>query len=414
MSEVGPVAAADRIKSLDVMRGFAVLGILAVNAMYFAAPWQTAQNPLLPPLDINETTLWSWFVMHTFFDFKCITLFSLLFGVSLYLVGGEAGDLARGAVLRRRLFWLMIFGLIHGVLIWSGDILLHYAIAGFIVMFFRSWKAATLLTVGGILYLLMVGLQYVPLLIEPHLPPEALAEMQAGQDEMKAYVFAPPADQLEAVTEAYQGDWGSVFKANLDAWVTFFPYGVVGLLPRTIGVMLIGMGLFKVGFLSNRAPTWVYVIATLVGAGAIAAVGYQGWINWRLGFPFAHMNSTGTAINTAFSILGSIGYAALFTLLVRVGARLVTEPLAAAGRMAFTNYIAQSLIMTVIFWGGRGFGLFGEVDRPTLMAIVFAVWALQLIWSPLWLSRFEMGPLEWVWRRLSYGRPVRIAKSAPA
>jgi uncharacterized protein len=80
--------------------------------------------------------------------------------------------------------------------------------------------------------------------------------------------------------------------------------------------------------------------------------------------------------------------------------------------MAFTNYLTQSIIMTTIFWGGRGFGLFGEVDRPTLMAIVLAVWALQLIWSPLWLSRFSMGPIEWLWRRLSYGRPVSMAKAA--
>ncbi|MGD9815549.1 MAG: DUF418 domain-containing protein [Hyphomonadaceae bacterium] len=414
MSEIGPIATAARIKSLDVMRGFAVLGILVVNAMYFAAPWQTAQNPLLPPLGIDHSTMWSWFVMHTFFDFKCITLFSLLFGVSLYLVGGDGSDRERGALLRRRLFWLMLFGLLHGTLIWSGDILLHYAIAGFIVMFFRSWNAGLLLFVGGVLYLVMIGLQYFPALIAPYLPPEALAELQAGLDEAKAYVFAPPADELAAVTEAYRGDWASVFKANLDAWVTFFPYGVLGLLPRTIGVMLIGMGLFKIGFLSDRAPTGVYVFFAFVGACAIAAIGYQGWINWRLGFPFAHMQSAGTAVNTTVSILGSIGYAALFTLLARGGVRVITEPLAAVGRMAFTNYIAQSLVMTVIFWGGRGFGLFGEVDRPTLMAIVLAVWALQLIWSPLWLTRFEMGPLEWLWRRLSYGKPVRMAKVAPA
>jgi uncharacterized protein len=81
--------------------------------------------------------------------------------------------------------------------------------------------------------------------------------------------------------------------------------------------------------------------------------------------------------------------------------------------MAFTNYIAQSLIMTTIFWGGRGFGLFGEVDRPTLWAIVLAVWAVQLVWSPLWLSRFQMGPLEWLWRRLSYAKPVAIGKQTP-
>jgi uncharacterized protein len=127
------------------------------------------------------------------------------------------------------------------------------------------------------------------------------------------------------------------------------------------------------------------------------------------------MMTRGTVVNSALSIFVSIAYASLFVLLVKAGARLITEPLAAVGRMAFTNYITQSLIMTTIFWGGgRGFGLWGEVDRPTLWAIVLAVWALQLIWSPLWLSRFQMGPLEWIWRRLSYGKPVAIARTAPA
>jgi len=101
----------------------------------------------------------------------------------------------------------------------------------------------------------------------------------------------------------------------------------------------------------------------------------------------------------------------LLILLVKAGARFITEPLAAVGRMAFTNYLTQSLIMTTIFWGGRGFGLYGEVDRPTLIGIVVAIWVLQLIWSPLWLARFQMGPFEWIWRRLSYGRPVAMAKT---
>jgi uncharacterized protein len=100
-------------------------------------------------------------------------------------------------------------------------------------------------------------------------------------------------------------------------------------------------------------------------------------------------------------------------LLVKAGVRFLTEPLAAVGRMAFTNYIAQSLIMTTIFWSGRGFGLFGEVDRPTLMGIVGLVWLAQLIWSPIWLSKFQMGPLEWLWRRLSYGKGIVMGKQAP-
>lgn len=148
MTDVAPVQEQSRIQSLDVIRGFALLGILAVNAIFFAAPWQAAQNPLLPPMDVTEQTLWTWFAVHVFFEFKCITLFSMLFGVSIYLVGGDKTDKARGGVLTRRLVWLLIFGLIHALLIWYGDILVTYAITGFAVMLARAWKPLTLTIVG--------------------------------------------------------------------------------------------------------------------------------------------------------------------------------------------------------------------------------------------------------------------------
>jgi uncharacterized protein len=152
----------------------------------------------------------------------------------------------------------------------------------------------------------------------------------------------------------------------------------------------------------------------LIGAVSLALIGYQALINWNLRFETVHMLGAGLAANVGLSIFVSIGYASLLILLVKAGAKLLTAPLAAVGQMAFTNYIAQSLIMTTIFYGGRGFGLWGEVDRVTLWVIVLGVWAAQLIWSPLWLSRFSMGPLEWMWRRLSYGKQVSMAKQAPA
>jgi uncharacterized protein len=412
MTDLGPVQADSRIKSLDVMRGFAVLGILIVNAAFFAAPWQTSQNPLLPPLDVNEATLWSWFVMHVFFEFKCITLFSLLFGASIYLVGGERSDKDRGKVLRRRLFWLLIFGLIHALLIWFGDILVTYALTGFLVLLARSWRARTLIVVGTILYVLTVLPTVLGIMFASSMPPEALEQMQTSQMAMKPMMFAPSDEDVAAMIAAFQGDIVSVTSANANLWLTFFIFAVAGLIVRTAAVMMIGMGLFKLGFLSGRSPVWVYVLFLLLGIAALCVIAYEALQNWEAGYTFTQIMSGGALANTALSIFGSIGYAALFVLLVKAGARFLTEPLAAVGRMAFTNYITQSLIMTTIFWGGRGFGLYGEVDRPTLMAIVFAIWALQLIWSPLWLSRFSMGPLEWLWRRLSYARPVSMAKAA--
>ncbi|MEZ6023968.1 MAG: DUF418 domain-containing protein [Hyphomonadaceae bacterium] len=402
-----PVNESQRVKSLDVMRGFAVLGILVVNAAFFAAPWQTSQNPLLPPLDVNEQTMWSWFVMHVFFEFKCITLFSILFGASIYMVGGERSDKARGAILRRRLFWLLVIGLIHATLIWFGDILVTYALTGFLVLFARSWRPGTLVTVGVLLYLLSFAMQASFGLFEAYIPADQLAEM-------KTQMFAPSDESISQVIAAYQGGLASATAQNASTWANFFFMAIFGLILRTAAVMMIGMALFKWGFLSGNARPWLYGLMLALGAAALAVIAYQASINWNAGYPFAHMMSRGNLANTAFSIFVSIGYASLFVLLVKLGWRLITEPLAAVGRMAFTNYLTQSIIMTTIFWSGRGFGLYGEVDRPTLMAIVLAIWALQLIWSPLWLSRFSMGPLEWVWRRLSYGRPVSMAKVQPA
>jgi len=411
MSDVAPVQEQSRIKSLDTMRGFALLGILAVNAAYFTAPWQAAFDPLMAPLAITDDTMWSWWVMHTFFEFKCITLFSMLFGASIYMLGGERSDKSRGAILRRRLFWLMIFGLIHGLLIWYGDILFHYALVGFLVLFARSWKPATLFIVGGILYVLSFALQTMNGPLISMVPQDQLGPILAQLES----VFAVSQEDFEHMRAAYQGGFVSGLQENIGAWLEIVGHSVLGLMPRTISVMLIGMALFKVGFLSGRAPVWLYVAMVLTGAASLAIIGYQALINWQLRFETIHMLGAGVAANAGLSIFVSLGYASLFILLVKAGARLLTEPLAAVGRMAFTNYIMQSLIMTTIFWGGmRGFGFWGEVDRLTLWAIVLAVWALQLIWSPLWLSRFQMGPLEWIWRRLSYAKPVSIGKVAAA
>lgn len=404
MSEAAPVAETRRIKSLDVMRGFAVLGILAVNAAYFSAPWQAAMNPASPPLAVTEGTLWAWLMMHVFFEFKCITLFSMLFGASLYMVGGERADPERGAVLRRRLLWLLVFGLIHGLLIWYGDILFTYALTGFLVMLARSWKARTLLTTGAVLFAASVLFGGVLGLVWDHVP-AAKVEM------IRTEYWALPDAAIAEKIARYQAGFVSATAANIEGWLEFIKGGLPSLMLRTAGVMMIGMGLFKAGFLSGNAPRRVYLISLALGAVALALIAWQALANAQANFEFVHMQVRGMWANAALSIFVSLGYASLFILLVQAGARVLTEPLAAVGRMAFTNYIAQSLIMTTIFFGGRGFGLWGEVDRVTLWIIVVAIWALQLVWSPLWLARYQMGPLEWLWRRLSYGRPLAIARA---
>ncbi len=401
---MNPVVDRDRIPSLDVIRGFAVLGILAVNAAYFAAPWQTGINPALAPLTVTDHTLNAWLAMHVFFEAKCITLFSMLFGVSIYLVGGERDEESgRGKVLVRRLLWLLAFGLVHATLIWDGDILVTYALAGLLVGLARSWSPIRLMIAGASIYCATILLDALG---------AASLPLTSDADLVEAY-WAPPPEEIARVIAAYQGSVLSALQENFGTWAMFMAFGLPGLIAQTGSLMLIGMALFKWGFFSGRAPVWLYLLVLAIGAGALALIFAQALVNYAKDFEFVFMHRIGQRAND-LAIFGSLFYASLFVLLVKAGARFITAPLASVGRMAFTNYLTQSLIMTTIFYGGRGFGLFGEVDRNQLWAIVLGVWVLQLIWSPLWLAKFKMGPLEWVWRRLSYGAPIEITKGKNA
>lgn len=407
-AEVAPTETARRIKTLDVLRGLAILGILAVNAPFFAAPWQTVLNPTLPPIAIEAGREWAWFVPHVFFEAKFITLFSLLFGASLFLVGGERSDKERGKVLHRRLAWMLLFGVVHGAAIWFGDILFVYAVAGLVVMFARSWKPRTLMTVGVIIYALLHGFGFLGGAAISFVPADAL-------EEMRLQMWAPSPQALDGTIGGFAGSFMDSLRANFRVWTDLVPYDFFNAAPRTIAVMMIGLALFKWGFLSGNAPLWVFWVVAGVGAVALALVAYQAQINQAAGFEFIHMQSRGSLVNPVLSIFVTLLYASLLILCVKTGAlSIVTNALAPVGQMAFTNYITQSLIMTAIFYGGRGLGLYGEVGRDGLMAIVVGVWVLQLIWSPLWLARFKMGPLEWIWRRLSYGKPIAIGKASTA
>lgn len=393
-----------RIESLDVLRGFAILGILIVNAPYFAGTFHAAMMPNAIPLAVNQSTLWSWLVMHTFFEFKCITLFSMLFGVSLYLVGGERSDKEKGAQLRRRLSWMVVFGLIHGLLIWYGDILFNYAICGFIVMLARSWKPRTLLIWGLFWTLLSSGLIGLMVWSMQFAPPEALAQQAA--------MMSLTAEQFATFKAAITGGPLSTLMQNIDWWISFFLQSLIFITPRTVGIMMIGLALFKWGFMSGKGPVWLYVLFLVLGAGSFAAMWMLGLKEFEAGFPVHMMQGEGILMTSLLSPFGTLFYISLFVLLLKVNAiGFLLGILAATGRMAFTNYIAQSLIMTTIFWR---LGYFGEVSRPDLWLVVGGVWVAQLIWSPIWLSIFAMGPLEWVWRCLTYKRWVPITKSKAA
>ncbi len=396
-----PVAASDRLFSLDMVRGFAVLGILAVNAMTFAWPWEVVSNPPLQT-GFDAAAAQGWQVMHVFFQDKMRTLFSMLFGASIFLIGGERSDKARGKLLRSRLFWLALFGLIHGLAFWFGDILLLYAWTGLFVMLVRSWSARSLLIAGVSLNLVCSALYVGMMSLLAFVPPEMMGKVGSEMG------WASDPSVLRDSIAAMRGDAVAVTLHQMSQWLESAPAMLIFFLPATAALMMIGMGLFKSGFLAGRSPVWVYGLFIAAGAGST-------WLIWQEtasviagGFPI--VETLTKPYNTFLAPFVSLAYASLLILLARFGLKLILTPLACAGRMAFTNYLTQTLIMTTIFYGGRGLGWYGQIGWPEMWMVIGGVWAAQLIWSPLWLSVFSMGPLEWGWRCLTYGRMVPLLK----
>ena len=397
ITTAAPLAGAERIDSLDLLRGFALLGILLMNIQAFAMPGAAYSNPTNYG-DLSGANLWVWVLNHVFADQKFMSLFSMLFGAGVCVFTDRAlGKRRHAAALHyRRMFWLLVFGLIHAHLIWYGDILYSYALCGFLLYLFRRLSPRALLIWSAAFLLVPVIFHGFTQMAMPHIPEQAKAGMLES--------WAPPADRIQAEVAAYRGSWieqqtqrheGAVMLETLVFAIHFFW--------RAMGMMLLGMALYKLGVLSAQRSAGFY--ARMVAIGAPLGVSLSGigvWWNFDRGWSLVHSMFGGSLFNYLGSIGLAIAYLGLVMLLFQRKAWLgLQRRLMAAGRMAFSNYIAQSLICISLFYG-FGLGLFGQVERWQQLLVVFAVWIPQLIWSPIWLRHYRFGPLEWLWRALSY------------
>lgn len=404
---LAPVAPADRIFTLDMLRGWAILGILAVNATAFAWPMALEIDPTLAsPWPHDQANIVGEWVTRVFFHDKFRSLFSMLFGVSIFLIGGQRHDEVRGPLLQRRLFWLGLFGLIHGAAFWYGDILLHYAYTGLLVMLARSWSATRLIWTGAALNLVF-ALMSAATAVLPAMTGAGGGASPSGNP------FGVTPDQLTATIEAYRSGWPAAQIENLKSEVLLQVMSLT-LIPITAGLMLLGMGLFKSGFLAGRSPTWVYAVMLLIGGANLAAFAWYDWMKSAAPRGSADPSGGLAGLFGSFAPLITLGYVSLLVLMTRFGLKAVTGVLAPVGRMAFTNYLTQTLIMTTLFYMPWGPQWFGTLGPGQLWGVVACVWIAQLIWSPLWLSVFSMGPFEWLWRCLTYGRMVPLRKAAAA
>ncbi len=410
----------ERVRSLDVLRGVALLGILPANIPYFGLP------AALGRVDRG----FAYHATRLFFDYKFITIFSLLFGVGIALQRRSAERSGRsfGWTMTRRLLVLWIFGIAHAVLLWYGDIVSYYAPLGLLLFWASGARPRRLAIAGSILIAIpIVGMGTVAPLISlrPDRPPaswlsatevprgDAAAARRAvhGSDREFLEALQPPGPELERAVFR-EGSYGrvTIFRAVL--WIGgLFEWGwYIGW--RIAGLFLLGMALAGTGWLS--AP---------VDRGRVLRVAA---IGMAVGLPL-HVGSSflaGTApVSTARDLwaelllyAGSLASAAAYVALVGLatagGVPRVLRPLEAIGRTAFSNYLLQSLLCTLFFYS-YGLARFDTLDSLDLWLVVAAVWAVQLVVSPLWLSAFAAGPVEWLWRTLTYWRFQPIRRPAP-
>lgn len=423
----------DRVESIDVLRGFSVLGILLMNIVSFGLPFIAYVMPHLYG-GITGPNLTAWLVSQTLFEGKMRCLFSMLFGASMLLLTGRAE--ARGAgvetadIYYRRVLCLILIGLLHAHLIWYGDILYAYGVIGLLLFPLRKLSARALITAGAIVVvahsLMNVGAKFgigelkesaekaftVPASARTHEQKKALA----GWENLQA-MLNPPAEEIEREIKARRGSWIESAKVRSEAAARFeFEMFFQFMFLDVFGMLLLGMGLFKAGVFNASRSYRFYAVLATVGFALGAPLNYWAAVQWMktgFGLPdwFGYINAT--ADPGRFAV--AMGYTGVIMLVCKSGVlRWPRFLLASVGRTALSNYLLTSILCS-LFFEGYGLGWFAKLERAQLYWVVLGVWAVNLTVSPIWLRYFRYGPAEWLWRSLTYGRqqPMRLS-SAPA
>ena len=397
---------AQRILTLDIVRGVAVMGILAMNIVAFAMPPQAYINPLAYGTE-SAADLASWAFSFVLVDGKMRGLFSFLFGASMLLViqlAEKSGDSPRRVTFARQL-WLLLFGMIHFYLIWFGDILIGYALIGMLAWFFRRLEPRALVR-WGIALVLVQLLVMSSMAAFAHMLAGAIAagtaspEMLIQWAELSRDIAVPSAERLREELALYLGPWSGIVEYQLTEEVGTPLFFTVLFGWETLAYMLFGMAALKSGFLTGGWDDARYRRTALTAlAVAIPTYVVLAALLFADDFSVPGLFTFSFAATVPFRPLMVAAYAALIILATRRGGWLV-DRIAATGRAAFSNYLGTSISMTALFYGW-GLGWFGSLSRIELWPVVAAMWLLMLAWSKPWLDRFAYGPLEWLWRSLA-------------
>lgn len=387
MSHAAPTTPDERVEALDILRGLALFGVLAVNLLIaFRTPIFESYLPARPSFEGADRA--ADLFMRYVLQGKALTLFAFLFGAGLAIQWERLAARGEGPYrLFRRLGVLLAFGLAHLLLVWNGDILTEYALLGFVATPLVAAGPARLLRWAFTLFAISVLLSLLPW---PAIPDPG---MFAIENEIASRIYS-------------SGTWLEIRDYSLRELEITQPM-LLYLHPQTLGLFLLGAWAWRSGLL--RDPARHRRLLHAIALGGLAG----GAVLTHLGNTEAWMPATplgAVLLFPSFSlapVVLAMGYAAALLLAMQhVRVRRALAIFAPAGRMAFSNYIAQSLVFTTLFFG-YGLGLMGRVGPAAALALGAAVYAVQVAWSAAWLRRHRFGPLEWLWRTLTYGRMPR-------
>jgi uncharacterized protein len=430
---VRPVSSTERIKSVDVVRGFALLGILLMNIPGFGIDWSEMVKVLKGPHAGKD--YYTMAIIFSFFEGTMRGLFSMLFGAGmvLFMMNKKAmpGEAPVAEYYYRRLLWLVLFGLFNAfILLWTGDILFFYGLCGMILFAFRKLKPHWLIIIG--LVCVGVGLfktqnwygemrdtrkNYVEAVAAEKTGKELTEEQQEAKEAWPGIEKnqVPDTSRTNRHLSKMHSGYSTIFEHyipdNVNSEVNYMYHGLWDMLC----MMFIGMGLFVLGFFSNKFSTSTYLMLLLVGYGVGIPLGlsyFHGIVAWNTNIAnyVDAWRVPHWQIYDFRRIFLCLGHASLLMLVFR--SRIIPwlmKALSNVGQMAFTNYLVQSIICTLYFYG-YGFDNYNRLQFHELYYVVFSVWILQLIYSSIWLHYFRFGPFEWLWRSLTYWKKQPMKK----
>ena len=399
MNNIAATRFENRIVSLDILRGFAILGILIMNIVSFSTISASYSNPFAEGT-IEGVDKWAFIFGEVFANHKFMSLFSILFGASILLITQKIEDKGKSATKTHflRNMWLLLFGLIHAYVLWYGDILVSYALCSVWLYWFRKKSAKALLVVSIIFFLIGCFLIYLQGVSLPYWPKEFLQEARTS--------WQPQAEVISSEKQAYLGSWLQQQPHRIDTAQKLQSYVfLMGNGWHITSLMLLGMALLKLKILTAQKSIRFYKGMSFFGFGIGLTLGALGLIiNYNNGWTYEFSMFQGSLYNLLGSIPMAMGYIGLVMLLAKSKYyNVIQNWIAPIGKMALTNYLLQSIIATLLFYG-YGFGLFSKVNRAELWGFILIIWTIQILYSSWWLSKFKLGPFEWLWRSLTIGK----------